>query len=159
MMMELELFDVVELEIDCGCIQALAAVGTMIIAAITAWFAYKKFLASEILYQSMTPEDNLVVFQTRNQTTELKATDTGLELFVHDNRPNKRSGRQWLLDGDKIKDILEKDDYSATDESKFNSCGVFSIGPRKNWLYSKNLYKNKEDLVNDIQRLLKRSQP
>ena len=109
---------------------------------------------AEVSEKEMTIPSETVVFKTSNQTTRLKVTTKGLECYLEDSRPGKRSGHQWTLTKDQSKEILSSRDYRIYPGYKLYS-GVFSIGPRKNWLYSKKLFPEPSLLELELERLLK----
>jgi len=147
-------------------------VSTQIITAASAAFgacvAYQTLLRTPI--QEPEPEEAAVteaevaipttvkVFETSEQTTLLQVTDKGLECYLQDKRPGKQSARQWTLTKSEVKEILSKRDYRVYPGYKLRS-GVFRIGPRRNWLYSKKLYPEPDLLELEIERLLQKASP
>lgn len=131
-------------------IEAIAAMVTAATAVISAWVAYKTFIKEEHIEASA---NRLEVFSTRKQTTELRATEDGLELHLHDIRPG-RGGLQWTLSKPQVKEILREDAISISPTSRYEKCGTFAIGPKRKWLYSKRLYPEEKKLHADIKRLL-----
>lgn len=129
-------------------VDVVSKIATTVIAGFGAWAAYQTLLRTPI--QEPEPEEaevsenelyvpsETVVFKTSNQTTLLKVTEKGLECYLKDRRPRpiKRSEHQWTLTKDQTKKILSSHDYRIYPSYKLYS-GLFSIGPRKNWLYSK----------------------
>ncbi len=108
---------------------AFANMGQLLIAGFLAWIAYRKFLKEEHIAAS---DDRLEVFSTDKQTTELRVTEHGLELWLHDIRPG-RGGLQWTLSPVEIGKIRREGDIKVEPESKYQACGVFSIGSKKRW--------------------------
>lgn len=132
-------------------VDVISKIATPIITGFGVWIAYKTLLRTPT--QEPEPEEakvsekevkipsEVVVFNTSNQTTMFKVTEKGLECYLKDNRLGKRSGHQWTLTKEQAKEILSSRDYRIYPGYKLYS-GVFSIGPRKNWLYSKNFFLN-----------------
>lgn len=148
-------------------VQVLSQIGTVTIAGFGVWVAYQTLLrtphqtsvkepGAEVETESGvapgTGIDELVVFDTSKQTTTLRVKDGGIACFLLD----KASGaekRQWGFTQAAIKRILEEHDYRAHAGYKPRN-GLFSIGPRRNWLYSKSLFLTEEDLEHELRRLL-----
>ena len=149
-------------------ISALSALGGTIIAAAAAIVAYKTYLAiptqDEPHDGGNGPEANgtedliVTVFDTSRQATILKAVGNGLECDMEykDGRRTKRQNPQWRLSAADCANILTKGDYSVHSGYKVRT-GRFSIGQRKNWLYSKRLFGGEEQLRQTIAQLLTRA--
>jgi len=142
-------------------ISALSSLGAMSIAGITAWLAYRQYLQPPS--QDPEPESpvddaavasgvQLLVFKTSKQRTVLKATSVGLECHLNDIRPN-RGGHQWTISKTDIQRILKTKQYSVEPGYKART-GLFSIGPKKNWLYSKILFPEPEYLHGSLTDLM-----
>ena len=97
--------------------------------------------------------NKLIVFSTDSQTSELKVTKDGLDLYLYDIRPNN-GGLKWSLSRDQIREILLNDKISVSERSNYKFAGVFSIGYEENWLYSKKLFSTPKELYKNIRRLL-----
>lgn len=109
---------------------------------------------AEVPEKEIAAPSEVRVFKTSKQSTWLKVTDKGLECHLEDVRPGVRSGHQWTLSKAQAKEILASRDYRIYPGYKIYS-GVFSIGPRKNWLYSKKLYPELGLLELELERLLR----
>ena len=139
-------------------------IATTIIAGFGAWVAYRTLLktpeqkpeeASAIAdVNEAFNQKRVVVFQTTNQKTILSVTRDGLECHLEDERKSKPSGLQWRLTKDQASAILVARDFRAFPGYRLNS-GVFSIGQRRNWLYSKKLYPEYSLLESEIETLLR----
>jgi hypothetical protein len=144
-------------------VDVVSKIATTIIAGWGACIAYRTLLkipSQEAEPTSAkTPKDGAelpneaVVFATSDQTTTLRATDKGLECHLEDNRSGKESGLQWILSKEQSKKVLSTHDYRGYPSYKLYT-GVFSIGPRRNWLYSKKIYSEPEILELELKRLL-----
>lgn len=142
----------------------VSQIATTAIAGFGAWIAYQTLLRTPV--QEPEPEEpelpataalepkSVKVFHTSTQETWLKVTNMGLECHLEDTRPGKRSGLQWRFTKEQAKAILSAYDFRVYPGYKLYS-GVFSIGPRRNWLYSKRLYPEPTLLESEIERLLK----
>lgn len=136
---------------------------TTFIAGFGAWIAYLTLLRTpdqqaEPRRVDMLGEDaskciEAVVFITSNQKTTLIVTSDGLECYLEDSRPNKNSGKMWVLSKEQAREILTNRDFRVYPGYKINS-GTFSIGPRRNWLYSKKIYPEPISLEQKIEKLL-----
>ncbi len=144
-------------------VSALSSFGATFIAGITAWYAYKQYLQPPV--QEVEPsaaqdvEDDaeltkVIVFRTSKQKTYLEITERGLECHLDDSRPNK-GGHQWTLSKTQIQEILKNSDYSVSPGAKART-GLFSIGQRKNWLYSKALFPEPEYLHGTLTEVFKK---
>lgn len=104
--------------------------------------------------------NRLVVFSTSDQTTELRATENGLECYVFDLRPERKSGHRWTISVDRLKDIDIRVYPSSNDNSDW---GLFALGRPHNdwyhydWYYSKSLFEREKDLYDAIRRLTEKS--
>jgi hypothetical protein len=144
-------------------VNVVLQIATTIIAGFGAWVAYQTLISTpvqesepenaEISEKEVKAPSEVRVFKTSKQSTWLKVTDKGLECHLEDNRKGK-GGHQWTLSKQQSKEILSVRDYRIYPGYKLYS-GVFSIGPRKNWLYSKKLYPEPSLLELELERLLK----
>ncbi|MDH5633998.1 MAG: hypothetical protein OEZ10_13545 [Gammaproteobacteria bacterium] len=147
-------------------IDIVSKIATTIFAGLGTWIAYQTLLRTPV--QETEPAgaeakgketaipSELLVFSTSTQTTKLKVTDMGLECYLDDRRPGKQSGHQWTLTKDQAKEILSSGDFRIYPGYKLYS-GVFSIGHRKNWLYSKKLFPEPGILEAGLEKILKRA--
>ena len=143
----------------------LASVG---IAGFGAWLAWRTFVGdsvqtaeapSEMPLPAAAPTaaesaPPLKLFETKRQTTWLKATEKGLECHLTERRPGKTGGHKWTMAPDEVKRILESSDFYVNPTLKI-STGLLSIGSRRNWLYSKKLFPEPEQLHHEIAKLLR----
>jgi len=144
-------------------VQVVTQIATMGIAGFGVWIAYQTLVRTSVQEPEVEEgkaeaiaievPSKLKVFETKNQTTVLKSTEKGLECHLEDRRSGKRSGHQWTLTKDQIGSILSSNDIRVYPGYKIGS-GVFSIGPRRNWLYSKKLFPSPELLEFELKRLL-----
>ena len=146
-----------------GVVTQVATTG---IAGFGAWVAYQTLLRTpeqepepekaEVTEAETRVPTQVNVFETSDQITYLKVTNDGLECYLDDSRPGKQSGHQWTLTKIQAEAILSKRDYRVYSGYKLRS-GLFSIGPRRNWLYSKKLYPEPTLLELEIERLLEKA--
>ena len=132
------------LEIAFVGVAAVATAMQALAALAMAYLAYRKFIKEEY---AVPTESRLQVFSTAKQTTELRASREGLECFLYDSRKG-RGGTQWVLPAASATPVV----VSPTSRTK--GCGVFAVGPRKNWLYSKKVYGNPQTLKSEIERII-----
>lgn len=145
-------------------VNVVSQVAMTLIAGFGAWVAYQTLLRTPV--QEAEPEEpeapgaeavtpqKVKVFETSNQTTWLKVTNVGLECHLEDARPNKPGGLQWRFTKEQAREVLSARDFRVYPGYKLYS-GVFTIGPRRNWLYSKRLYPEPALLELEIERLLR----
>jgi len=144
-------------------VDVVSKIATTLIAGFGAWVAYQTLLRTptqeaepeeaEVSEKEIMVPSEVEIFKTSNQTTRLKVTDKGLECYLEDSRSGKRSGHQWTLTKEQAKEIASSRDYRIYPGYKLYS-GVFSIGPRKNWLYSKKIFPEPSLLELELERLL-----
>jgi len=144
-------------------VQVITQVITAGTAVVMAFFAYRTYLAApeqESESEPNGPVDNstpehleeVLVFKTSKQKTFLKVTQQGLACRIEDTRDGK-GGPQWVLSKPEAHAILKSMAFSVNPGYKVNT-GKFTIGPRKNWLYTKSLFPEPDYLKSVIQRLL-----
>lgn len=100
-------------------------------------------------------EDSLreiLLFRTSKQKTWLAVTEQGLSCRIDDTRQGK-GGPQWVLSKVEAKAILESGAYHVNPGYKVR-IGTFTIGPRRNWLYTKALFPEPDYLVTVLKKLL-----
>jgi hypothetical protein len=140
---------------------ALSTLAAAIIAAVTAWLAYRQYLQpveqdreperAQAAEAGMEPRE-IVVFHTAKQTTTLKVTARGLECHLEDQRP-ERHGHQWTLSPAQARTVLTSGAYAVNPGYKARS-GLFTIGTHRNWLYSKALFPEPDFLKAALGQLL-----
>ena len=133
-------------------IEVISAVVTAFTAVGMAFLAWRKYVREEHI---VAHKDRKEVFHTTKQTTELRATENGLELHLHDIRPG-RGGLQWTLPPSTVEKVLKHDDFSVEPPLSTNEDGHFTIGNHKRWLYSRNLYPDPAELKSEIRSLLEK---
>jgi hypothetical protein len=140
-------------------ITQIVVAATAVIMAYLAWRTYLKAPEQEPESEKEKTEEivsekliELLVFKTSKQKTKLKVTSQGLECHLEDKREGK-GGHQWTLSKHEVKNILSMGSYSVNPGFKA-TVGTFSIGPRRNWLYSKPLFPDPDYLRNEIKQLL-----
>jgi len=145
-------------------ISAISSALATLVAGVAAFLAYKQYLQPPV--QEPEPDEahadtvetghaEVVVFRTPKQKTYFKITERGLECHLDDGRPNK-GGHQWTLSKVQVQKIRESGDYSVDPGFRARS-GTFSLGPRKNWLYSKALFPEPDYLRGTLVDLLERA--
>ena len=143
-------------------ISALSALLGTLIAGVAAYLAYKQYLLPPA--QESEPEsaddqiaspviDELTVFDTSKQRTLLKIRSKGLECWLMDKRTNTDK-HQWTLGKSEIQSILDDRDFAVTPGYKAQT-GLFKLGKRRNWLYSKKLFPEPDYLHGALHEILK----
>lgn len=97
---------------------------------------------------------NIPIFISQHQKTDLVSRRDGLELVFHDIRGSNKSHRRFL-NIDDLKNIHENGNIKVVPKSSKNpKWGVVTIGPWRNWLYSKELHTNPKNLYTKIYDLI-----
>jgi len=140
---------------------------TQIVAAVTAvvmgFFAYKTYLRPPVQPQEAEPDKpsdesadevlkEILVFKTSRQETWLSVLPQGLHCRIKDTRQG-RGGPQWTLSKTQAKEILGSGSFHVNPGYKVKT-GTFTIGPRRNWLYSKVLFPDPDYLNGVLKQLL-----
>lgn len=95
----------------------------------------------------------LLVFETSTQRTILRIIPSGVEIHLEDSQPGKNDRRR-TLSTEEVTRILQEKNISIRPNYTKNS-GLFDLGPRKNWLYSKRIYSTPEMLKEALLNFLK----
>jgi len=143
-------------------IQASTQIITTVVACIMAYLAWKTYLREpsqesepvekeEIRFISEKLTE-LIVFDTKKQRTTLKATDEGLSCYLR-NKKEEKDELQWSMSNDEARHYYSRNNFHAYPGYKANT-GTFSIGPRRNWLYSKSLFPEAVYLEDEIKLIL-----
>lgn len=142
-------------------IQAVTQIVTALTAVVMAYLAYVTYMKPPV--QEAEPEKandakpvqegELLVFETSKQKTYLsKLSGGGIHCRIEDARPRK-GGPQWTLPKDLCGTILNQGSYRVNPGYKANS-GTFTLGPRRNWLYSKHLFPDPSYLNGALKQML-----
>ncbi|MDP6775188.1 MAG: hypothetical protein QGI83_00320 [Candidatus Latescibacteria bacterium] len=145
-------------------VQVVTQTVTTLVAVVMAWLAYQAYLRTPVQEPEAEPEEaaaeevpsaqrRQMVFQTSKQTTWLYVTDHGLECHLGD-RARESSTHQWVLLPDECRRILSERWYGVNPTYKART-GLFRIGTHRNWLYSKKLFPDPQDLEMTIEELLR----
>lgn len=144
-------------------VQVITQLVTAITAVVMAYLAYQTYLKAPEQETESEPQDasdesadeklnEILVFKTSKQKTWLKITEQGLSCRIDDKRDGK-GGAQWTLSKEQVKAILESKAYHVNPGYKVRT-GTFTIGPRKNWLYTKSLFPEPDFLESVLKKLL-----
>ena len=144
-------------------VQITTQIITALTAVIMAYFAFQTYLKApeqESETESDSPNDEnapdklseVLVFKTSKQKTWLSVSSQGLECRIDDTRAGK-GGHQWTLSKTKAKEILLSNSYYVNAGYKVNT-GTFTLGPRRNWLYTKSLFPEADYLHGVLKQLL-----
>ena len=135
--------------------EAITALGSLITAftaVLAGYIAWKKFVKEDA--KTATP-NILSIFEWEKQSAELRATKEGLEYYLYDVRPNRDKGNLWTLPIDRLKDAREN--INVSHSTRYPEWGLFSIGEKTDWYYSRKLFKSEEAFKNEIKDLIDRS--
>jgi len=129
-------------------VQVTTQILGILIAAIMAYLAWRTYLKkpqqesepsiAEDKEAKVGPIRELVVFDTSKQQTTLLATSQGIECYL-ENKKQSQKEKQWTLSKNDCMGVLKRKNYNVNPGYKANT-GLFSIGHRTNWLYSKKLF-------------------
>lgn len=97
------------------------------------------------------PSENLV-YRTSKQQTYLRVTARGLECHMYDDRPSK-AGHQWTISKSQAAQILRENQVTVTPNYTTHS-GLFTVGERRDWLYSMKLFPEPKMLEETLKQLL-----
>jgi hypothetical protein len=145
-------------------VQVVTQIVTTLVAVIMAWLAYKTYLKTPVQEPEEEPEEaatgerpssqrRQMVFQTSRQTTWLFVADAGLRCQL-DDKTKAGESPQWTLSPEQCKRILDERRYGVNPTYKMRT-GLFRIGTHRNWLYSKKLFSDPQDLEMTIEELLR----
>lgn len=137
--------------------------GTAVVMAYLGWRTYLKSPEQEPEKEPGTPNDEtadeqikeILVFKTSKQKTWLTVTGQGLECRIDDTREGK-GGPQWVLTKELAQSILNSESFHVNPGYKVNT-GTFTLGPRRNWLYTKSLFPDPDYLKGILKKLLERA--
>jgi hypothetical protein len=136
---------------------AIVGIGLIVYGSILLWREQK-------VKDQPIPEDQpvdrsktgaaLTVFSTDTQTTKLIPREDGLELsFVDKNEPARSQRR--LLPSENLKNVMRRKRVSVLSNSGVDvNYGLLSLGPWKNWFYSKDLFATPNSLEKEIQAMI-----
>ena len=144
-------------------VQVVTQIVTAITAVVMAVFAYKAYLQPPEQISEDEPMEasdqaaeetltKVMVFKTSKQETWLEVWPQGLHCFINDDRDNK-GGPQWTIPKTEIANILAHNMFSVNPGAKVKT-GTFSVGRKKNWLYTKAYFPEPEYLHGVLQQLL-----
>jgi hypothetical protein len=144
-------------------VQVITQIVTAVTAVVMAFFAYRTYLSAPDQESETDPESatdveaaeeltEILVFKTANQKTFLALTNQGIECRIEDVRAGK-GGPQWIISRANAAAILESRAYQVNPGYKVKT-GMFSIGSRKNWLYTKSLFPDPDYLQSVLKKLL-----
>jgi len=136
---------------------------TAVVMAVLAYFAYFQPAEQSQELEPVEANDDsaseelkeILVFKTSKQETWLSVLPQGLHCRIKDERPNK-GGPQWTLSKTQAKEILSSGIFHINPGYKVKT-GAFTIGPRRNWLYTKSLFPEPEYLHGVLKQLLENS--
>ena len=100
--------------------------------------------------ETTSSDKKISIFSTNYQTTDIFARQNGLELVFKDIRYPNRFRKQFL-DVNALKHIYDSGKIQVVPKSSRSpNWGVVTVGPWKNWLYSKEIHPNPKDLYTEI---------
>lgn len=142
-------------------VQSVTQIIISMTAVVMAYYSYKTYLQPPE-QEEEEPEafddqaeiklETILVFKTSKQKTWLSISSQGLSCKIDDTREG-RGGLQWTLTKIQAAEILRTGTYHVNPGYKANT-GTFTLGRRKNWLYSKALFPNPDYLDVVLKRLL-----
>ncbi len=144
-------------------VQIITQTITAVTAVVMAVLGYKTYLQPPEQSSEKEPEDavndnadeklkSILVFKTSKQQTWLSISDQGLSCRIDDTREGK-GGPQWTLTKTQAAEILNTNTFHINPGYKVKT-GTFTLGPRRNWLYSKVLFPEPDYLHGVLKQLL-----
>lgn len=144
-------------------IQVITQTVIAVTAVVMAFLAYKTYLQPPVQPQEEEPDtasdesaderlNEILVFKTSKQETWLSVLPQGLHCRIKDSREG-RGGPQWTLSKTQSKEILGSGSFQVNSGYKVKT-GTFTLGPRRNWLYSKVLFPEPDYLHGVLKQLL-----
>lgn len=144
-------------------VQVITQIGMAITAVAMAFLAYQTYLKAPEQEAEPEPEPasdeaaeeelyEVLVFKTSKQKTWLRVTEQGLACRIDDTREGK-GGPQWVLPKEEARAILDSRAFHVNPGYKIKT-GTFTLGPRRNWLYTKSLFPEPDYLESVIKKLL-----
>lgn len=140
---------------------------TQIIIALTALvmsiIAYRTYIKTpwqepnkEKIEESIKIKEDLIVFETSKQQTRLifDMNDNNVKCYLLDKKKNNES-LQWVIEKIEAVAIIKASNISINPNYKPNT-GTFSIGQKRNWLYSKKFYPDPDYLKGELLTLIKK---
>ena len=151
---------------EMGFVEWIQVITQIVIAGtalVMAYLGYQTYLKAPEQVSEPEPDAGLdeaadeklteiLVFKTSKQQTWLSVTGQGLACRIDDTREG-RGGPQWVLSGAETKAILESGAFRVNPGYKVRT-GIFTLGARKNWLYSKALFPEPDYLQSVLKSLL-----
>jgi len=144
-------------------VQMTTQIITVIITIIMAYLAYRTFLItpkqnSDIEKTELNNKniDDLIVFETSKQRTRLiiDSQKNKINCFLLD-KNRKNETLQWTIEKEEAAKIINSSNIYINPNYKPNT-GTFSIGQKRHWLYSKNLFPEPDYLKGEIVDLIKK---
>ena len=144
-------------------VQIVTQISATLIAGIMAFLAWKTYLKEP--YQepeppkpddaeaTKEPQKSLVVFDTKKQRTTLRATHLGLECHLLDKKKGQ-SEHRWTIGKPEFNQILKDGKISVNPGYKAN-VGLFNLGSKRGWLYSKKLFPEAIYLEDELKEIIK----
>ncbi|HZH69936.1 MAG TPA: hypothetical protein VFD80_05765 [Flavobacteriaceae bacterium] len=124
--------------------------------------AYQTYLKTPIQEESkdkldtepVSADNEMIVFEISKQRTRLTLRGNKIECYLLDKKTNQQT-LQWPIDKTTANEILKTSNIYVNPSYKPKT-GTFSIGKKRNWLYSKNLYPEPDYLKGEIRAILKK---
>ncbi|CAM4098593.1 hypothetical protein [Pseudoalteromonas ostreae] len=144
-------------------VQVITQIVTAATAVVMAFLGYKTYLQPPEQSSENEPDEafsddaeeklkRILVFKTSKQKTWLSVSNQGLSCHIDDTRQGK-GGPQWTLTRTQASEILNTNNYHVNPGYKVKT-GTFTLGPRRNWLYSKVLFPEPDYLHGVLKQLL-----
>lgn len=130
---------------------------------VMACLAYRTYLKTpwqesrkEKIASARSFRDELTVFETSKQRTKLviDSDQTIIECYLLNKKANKEE-LQWEIRKEEATKIIQSSSIFVNPNYKPNT-GAFTIGQRRNWLYSKRLFPDPDYLKGELKSLLEK---
>jgi hypothetical protein len=130
-------------------------------AVASAYIAWREFIKTpkqesekEKGDKYITSKDEIIVFETSSQRTTILMKFEKLECYLFDKKKNSNE-LQWEINKEQAEQILNNNEISVYPSYRPNT-GTFTVGQKKNWLYSKKLFPNPDYLREELKNLLQK---
>jgi hypothetical protein len=117
-----------------------------------AWTIIHKEIAKHFVDQLVFDLETINVINNGSQRAYLHVSDDGLKYVLID-FDNPRNNVKWRISPKKARYILKNNEVSVSPKWR-EGLGLFSIGDRRDWVYSHGLFSDSNALRNTIVRML-----
>jgi hypothetical protein len=133
-------------------VNSIAGIITAATAILAAYIAWRKFIKEESRTSTL---NRMTIFEWSKQSAELRATESGLEYHLTDTRSNRDKKITWTIPVDELDEAKRNIRVYPSDD--YPEWGLFAIGRKMDWYYSKKLFKGDDDFKKKVAKMIGRS--